>query len=135
MDFSTAMQNLNWLAVIAAAISTFIIGGLWYKVFEKQWMSSNGFTADDLKDRNIGLVFGLAFLFSLIMAFNLALFIGQEDMTYGAMAGFLTGFGWVFFAIGIISLFEKRSATYVLINGGYMITAFTVMGAIIGAWH
>lgn len=135
MDFSTAMQNLNWLAVIAAAISTFMIGGLWYKVFEKGWMSSNGFTAENLKNRNMGLIFGLAFLFSLIMAFNLALFIGQGDMAYGALAGFLTGFGWVFFAIGIISLFENRSASYVFINGGYMIIAFTVMGAIIGAWH
>lgn len=135
MDFSTAMQNLNWLAVIAAAFSTFMIGGIWYKVFEKGWMSSNRFTSEDLKDRNMGLIFGLAFLFSLIMAFNLALFIGQEDMAYGAVAGFLTGFGWVFFAIGIISLFENRSANYVLINGGYMIVAFTVMGAIIGAWH
>ncbi len=135
MDFSTAMQNLNWLAVIAAAISTFLIGGIWYKVFEKSWISSNGFSTEDLQNRNTGLIFGLAFLFSLIMAFNLALFIGDGDTSYGALAGFLTGFGWVFFAIGIISLFEKRSAVYVLINGGYMITAFTVMGAIIGAWH
>ncbi len=59
------------------------------------------------------------------MALNLALFIGSEGLTFGAIAGFLTGFGWVFFAIGIISLFENRPFNYVLINGGYMTVAFT----------
>jgi len=135
MDFSSAIQNLNWLAVIAAALSTFLIGGIWYKIFENGWLAANKVTRDDLRGRSMGLVFGLAFVFSLIMAFNLAMFIGQGDLAYGAFAGFLTGFGWLFFAIGIISLFENRPASYVLINGGYMIVAFTVMGAIIGAWH
>lgn len=135
MEFSTVIQNLNWLAVLTAALSTFLIGGIWYKVFEKGWLSSNKVTLDDLKGRNMGLIFGLAFVFSFIMALNLAMFIGNGDVWYGAMAGFLTGFGWVFFAIGIISLFENRPMTYVLINGGYMIVAFTVMGTIIGAWH
>ena len=50
------------------------------------------------------------------------------------IAGFMTGFGWVALAIGIIALFENRPIKYVLINGGYMVLAFTVMGAILGAW-
>jgi len=57
------------------------------------------------------------------MALNLALFIGKEGGSFGGMAGFMTGFGWIFFAIGIIALFEKKPLNYVLINGGYMITA------------
>lgn len=135
MDMSAAFENLNWLAVIVAALSTFLIGGIWYRVFEKAWLSSNKVTIDDLKGRNMAVIFGLAFVFSLLMSLNLALFIGAEDIVFGTIAGFFTGFGFVFFAIGIISLFENRPFLYVLINGGYMIVAFTVMGAIIGAWH
>lgn len=135
MDFSTTLNNLNWLAILLAALSTFLIGGIWYKIFEKGWLSSNKLTLDELKDRNMGLIFGLAFLFSLIMAINLALFIGHHDAAHGAMIGFHVGFGFIVFALGIISLFEKRSLKYVLINGGYMIVAFIVMGTIIGAWH
>ena len=30
MDFAQVIQDLNWLAVIVAALSTFLIGGLWY---------------------------------------------------------------------------------------------------------
>lgn len=135
MDFSTVIQNLNWLAIIVAALSTFLIGGIWYKVFERGWLASNNLTIKDLRDRNNAIVFGLAFIFSFVMSLNLALFIGNQNIGFGLIAGFMTGFGWVFFAIGIISLFEKRPITYVLINGGYMIVSFTVMGAIIGAWH
>ena len=134
MDISTTLENLNWLAVIVAALSTFLIGGIWYTIFDKNWMAANNFTAEYLQSRNMALVFGLSFLLSFIMALNLALFIGQEDLSFGIFAGFMTGFGWVALAIGIIALFENRPFKYVLINGGYMIIAFTVMGAILGAW-
>ena len=134
MKFAEVIQNLNWNAIIVAAFSTFIIGGIWYAVFEKPWMAANNFTKDDLKKRKMPVVFGLSFLFSLLMSLNLAMFISKQDMAYGAIAGFMTGFGWMALGIAIISLFENRSLKYVLINGGYMIVSFTLMGAILGAW-
>ncbi len=136
MDISAALQNLNWLAVIVAALSTFFIGGLWYSpaLFEKGWLKANNFSREDLQSRNMPMVFGLSLLLSFIMALNLALFIGAEGTAFGTMAGFMTGLGWVSLAIGVIALFENRSLSYVLINCGYMVIAFTVMGAILGAW-
>ena len=99
-------------------------------------MAANKFSKEFLMQRKLPIVFGLSFLFSFIMAFNLAMFIGtKSNITDGMMAGFLAGFGWVLFAMGIIALFENRSIKYLLINGGYMTIAFTVMGAILGAWH
>ena len=136
MEMQETFFQLNWLAIIVAAISTFLIGGIWYSLFQKQWMAVNNFTMELLQRRKLPLVFGLSFIFSFIMAFNLAMFIGAKSgVQFGLIAGFLAGFGWVFFSIGIISLFEKRSFKYILINGGYMTVAFTVMGAILGAWH
>lgn len=134
MNIVEAFQSLHWLAVICAALSTFLIGGFWYSIFEKPWMEANNFTKEDLMKRKMPVVFGLSFLFALFMAINLAMFIGKENFTYGTIAGFMTGFGWVFFSIAIIALFENRPLKYVLINGGYMIVSFTVMGAILGGW-
>jgi hypothetical protein len=136
MDIATVLQHLNWLAVLTAALSTFLIGGLWYSplLFEKGWLAANRLSREDLQSRNMPLMFGLCFLLSLIMALNLAMFIGQGDVAFGMTAGFLAGFGWVGLAIAIIALFEKRTLAYVLINGGYMVVSFTVMGAILGAW-
>ena len=136
MDIATVLQHLNWMAVIAAALSTFLIGGLWYSplLFQKGWLETNKISREDLESQNRLLVFGLSFLLSLIMALNLALFIGQGDLAFGMTAGFMAGFGWVSLAIAIVALFEKRTLSYILINGGYMVVSFTVMGAILGAW-
>ncbi|GGK57064.1 DUF1761 domain-containing protein [Rufibacter glacialis] len=137
MDISTALQDLNWLAVLAAAFSTFLIGGLWYSplLFAKAWMRANKFTEQEMGNPNMAFIFGLAFVLSFFMALNLALFIGAGDTAFGATAGFMAGLGWVALAMGVISLFERRPLSYVLTNGGYMTVAFTVMGAILGGWN
>jgi len=133
------VPHINWLAVIAAAVSTFLIGGLWYSkmVFGRAWMSTNGFDEADLAKSNMGKIFGLSFFFALIMSANLAAFLAEPKTTaaWGATAGFLAGFGWVALAIATISLFERRSWKYMLINGGYMTLSFVVMGLILGAWR
>ena len=65
---------------------------------------------------------------------NLAMFLGPEaDTTFGAMAGFFTGFGFVAALIGVQYLFEGRSLRLFLINGGFATLSFTVMGATLGA--
>ncbi len=135
MDFST----INYFAVFAAAVSTFVLGGLWYSplLFGKAWMRANNFTEADLQSFSKARMFGWSLVFSLIMALNLAMFLGGPgtNAIWGMTAGALTGVGWVAMAIGVIGVFENRSWAYIAINGGYMSIAFTVMGLIIGAWR
>ena len=132
-----SFQSLNYLAVIAAAVSAFAIGGLWYSplLLGGAWKKANGFEGDQ---PGAGpKVFALALILSLVMAVNLAMFLNDSKTTvaWGAAAGFLAGFGWAAMGIGIVALFERRSAKYVLINGGYLTVALTVMGVILGAWR
>lgn len=133
------MPHINWLAVLAAAISTFVLGGLWYSpaLFGRSWMKENNLTDAILSKSNMTKIFGLSFVFAVIMAANLAAFLAEPKTTvsWGATAGFLAGFGWVALGIATIALFERRSAKYVLINGGYMTVSFVIMGLILGAWR
>ncbi len=133
------MQEINFLAVIAAATSTFVLGGLWYSplLFGAAWMRANNFTEDQVNGFKKGRMFGWAILFSMIMAMNLAIFLAddQTDWVWGMTAGALAGVGWVATAIAIVALFENKSWTYILINAGYNVVAFTLMGLIIGAWR
>ena len=127
----------NILAVLVAALSTFLIGGLWYSpaVFGKAWMKENGFTEESMKNSNMVKIFGLAFVLGLIAAVNLAMFLGQEGtVADGAFYGFLAGFGWVATFVGTHYLFERKSFRLFLINAGYSVVALTVMGVIIAAW-
>jgi hypothetical protein len=137
MDFTQALANLNWLAVFVAALSTFVIGGIWYSplLFVNSWMAANKLKTDDLKGSNQLVVFGVSFILAFIMSLNLALFIGTSaSISFAIMASALTAIGWILPAMGIIALFEKRSLAYFLINGGYMLVSFIVMGLIIGVW-
>jgi hypothetical protein len=129
---------VNHLAVFTAAVSTFLIGGLWYSplLFQKAWMAANRFEDADLRNGGTASIFGFAFVFALVMAYNLAAFLDAPDTTtaWGATAGLLAAI-WVALGIATVALFERRRWSYTLINGGYWIVSFAVMGTIIGAWR
>ena len=138
MEMNEAFQNLNWLAIIVAAVSSFVIGGLWFSplMFVNKWMKEAGISKEDNRNNNMAKVFGVAFILSLVASFFLAMFIGKEaGAAFGALAGFMAGFGWVLTYVGIIYLFESRSFSHFLINAGYSVVSLTVMGLIIGVWQ
>src|SRR5687768_11732434 len=131
------MPMVNCLAVIAAALSMFVIGGLWYSpiLFARPWQKAAGLTDEQLKGGSMPLIFGLAFVLSLLMAANLAFFLaGVTDV--GAAVGYAVaaGLGWAAFGLSVIALFERRPLAYHLINGGYLTVAFVVMGLILALW-
>ena len=136
MDLVTAFESINWLSIFVAALSSFVVGGLWYgPIFGKVWMRSFGFTEEDLKKRNVPLTFGLSLLLAFIAALILDMFIGVDaGLAFGASAGFFAGFGWVATMLGILYLFEMQSLKAYSINAGYCILTLTIIGAILGAW-
>jgi len=131
-------HGLNVWAVLVAAISAFLLGGLWYApfLFGGAWRGANGFGSEEPPAAG-AKVFVISFVLSLVMAVNLAMFLNdpKTNVVWGATAGFLAGFGWVAMGIGIVSLFERRPWTYVLVNGGYLTVALVIMGAILGGWR
>lgn len=138
MDMQNAFQNLNWLAILVAAASAFVLGGLWYSplMFVRRWMKETGITEESTKSVNMIKLFGLSFILSLIASFFLAMFIGKEaGALFGAMAGFMAGLGWVFTFMGISYLFEARTLAHFLINSMYSVVSLTIMGLIIGIWQ
>lgn len=132
-------ELVNIPAVIVAAIAPFVLGGLWYSpmLFGKAWMKENDFTDEDLQQGSPVRIFGFSFLFFLVMSVNLAMFLAtpETDFTFGVLAGFLAGFGWVALSVAVIALFERRSWKYIAINGGFIVAAFLLMGAILGLWR
>ncbi len=131
--------SFNYLSILVATVSTFLLGGLWYSpvLFGRAWMQEMGFTDETLKAKgNVGRIMGLSFLLELFMAFNLAAFIGgKASFPFGLFAGAAAGFGWVALSFGVTYLFERKSLRLFFINAGYHGVAFSIMGAILGAWH
>ncbi len=127
-------MEISWIAVIVAAISAFVLGGIWYgPLFGQKWMAYNGITEEQAKSANMAKVFGGAFVLSLIAAFVFAMFLGPKPgLEFAAAAGFAAGLCWVAATFGINYLFAQRPLGLWLIDGGYATFQFTLYGVAIG---
>ncbi len=129
------MPDINWLAVFAAAASSFVLGGVWYSVLGNAWLKAAGLTKERAMAGNKALIFGGSFVLALISAATFAIFLGPDlDAATGALHGLTAGLCWVAASYGISYLFEMRPLSLWLINGGYHTLQFTVIGAILGAF-
>ena len=69
-------MDINIWAALVAAISSFLLGGLWYSpaLFGKKWIKETEF--DEANAGHPAKVFGVSFIFALIAAFGFAFLIG-----------------------------------------------------------
>jgi len=134
----------NVFAIVTAAFAGFIIGGLWFSplLFGRHWLKAAGLTEEQVNAGNKGKIFGITALALFVMSVCLTMFIGPgaaagwaNPVFLGAFYGFLTGFGWLFFAFVVVGLFELKSWAWIFINGGYWVVTMTAMGAIIAVMH
>ena len=135
------MENfyINHWAIFVCALFNLVLGAIWYSpiLFYKSWLKENNFSEEDLKKVNPAKMYGITFILSLIISYNLAFFLGDNktDAIWGTTAGFLSGFGFSALIFTIVALFEQKSWKYILINGGYITIYFTVIGLILGTWR
>src|SRR2546421_12385130 len=83
--------NVNILAVLVAALATFVLGAVWYSpvLFAKQWMQAHGYTPEQLeamKRRGVAPAYAVSALGYLGMAYAPALLA-----SYTQAAGFVAG--------------------------------------------
>lgn len=129
------MEHVNALAVVAAALTSFLIGGLWYSpiLFANAWMREAGLDPARLGEK-VAQVFAGAFVMSLVVALTLAALLGEDArVSWGVGAGALAGVGFATASLATVFLFERRSLTLILIDGGYLAVSYTAMGAVIAA--
>lgn len=127
-------MEVSWIAVVAAAVSAFILGGIWYgPLFGKKWQAYVGLSDEDAKSANMGMIFGGAFVLSLIAAFVFAMFLGPKPAVgFATAAGASAGLCWVAATFGINYLFAQRPFGLWLIDGGFATLQFTLYGLMIG---
>lgn len=129
-------MDVNWLAVIAAAASSFLLGGVWYAaLFAKAHQRAAGLSDEQVKNGSPALIFGGSFALALVASASFAVFLGKIDAATGALYGFTAGLCWVTASFGINYLFERKSLALFCINGGYHTLQFTLIGLILGVWR
>lgn len=142
MDFS----SINWLAVLVAAIAFFALGALWYgPIFGKKWQRGVNLSDEEMKSANMGKLFGSAFVLALLISLGMAMFFfgfaaepGCEvpmTVSMGAIYGLMTGVFFLLPSISMNYLFARKGVALMLIDSGYHIVAYTMLGVILAAWQ
>jgi hypothetical protein len=131
--------DINWLAAIVGAIvGNLGVGSLWYSpvLFSKVWQREVKITDADIAGGNFAMIFGAAFVLSVIAAILFAAFLGPNPSVGDALvAGLVVGLGFVGTSMGINYLFERKSFTLWAINTGFHTAEFVVIGLVLGLWH
>jgi hypothetical protein len=131
------MGGINILAVLAAAASSFALGGLWYspKLFGASWNRENAGNPK-AAEAHPARVFGVSFALTLVSAFAFAVLLGPEPpLGLGVSRGLIVGVCFVAASFGINYQFANRSNVLWAIDGGYHTVQFLLFGVILGLWH
>jgi hypothetical protein len=133
--------GINLLIVLLAAVAGFVLGGLWYSpfLFARPWMVAMGYDPDDKSkvqemQKGAGKLYALSLLASLVSAFVLAKIVDITTVNsalYGIKVGFAIWLGFVATVQFTDMVFSKRPFKLFLINTGYQLVVYLVMGAIL----
>ena len=82
-------MEINFIALFVAAIVTLVVGFIWYhpKVFGTFWMKENNFTQEELQGGNMLKIFGLSYIFSLMIAVTLMSLTIHQSGAMGMIGG------------------------------------------------
>lgn len=137
MNITISILDIHWLSVIIATLLAFGIGGLWYSpvLFGNIWLKEIKHIDEDPNKSNMALIFGFAFLLNFVSAIVLDLVIGLESSLFdGILKSLMVCGAFVVTALGINYLFSSKSLNLFLIDAGYFLFYYAVMGAVLGAW-
>ena len=130
--------DVNWIAVVVAALAGFVVGGIWYgPIMGRKWMGAVGLTEEQLKQGNMAAIYGGAFAFSLVASWTLAHTFATYalDLSFGVkiLTAFGVALGFIVPAIGTNYLFSRKSPTLFFIDAAYWLLFYIAMGAV-HAW-
>jgi hypothetical protein len=139
------VMGYNVAAVLVAAVATMIVGFLWYSpmMFSKPWCEAMGIDLNDKAKmeemkKSVGPMYGLAFLATLLAAAVLLKFLtvmGIMSPLYGMKVAFAAWLGFVATVQFTDMLFTRKPLKLFLINTGYQLVCYLVMGAILAVWR
>ena len=128
--------NIDWLAVLIAAVLNMVIGFFWYSkwLFRKAWIQWESLKEKELKGNRLALLWG--FLNSLVIAYFLAFFevhLGVTTVSDGVFVGFCAYLGFCATTQIAPVIWERKPYPPFFLHTGCKLLSFLVMGGVLGA--
>ena len=141
MSFSL-LGDLNWLAVIVAALAYFVVGAAWYApaIFGNVWTKAGGLEMPEVQRPN-PVVFLTPLVGSIFAAIALGMIAeatGTDTIGEGVVLGLVTGIGFAISVSFVTAQFEAQKPNRMLwgaVNGGYHLVGTLVAAIVLAAWQ
>ena len=140
MSFS-ALSDVNYLAVLVAALAYFALGAVWYipPVMGTTWQKAGGIEVAEGEGPNPVLFVGtyIAYAVAGLATALLAVGTGSDTAAEGVVLGLIVGVGFAFTAAGVSALYDRKPQPMVwwLVNGIFNVIGLVVVAAIISVWR
>jgi len=132
---------IHYVAVLAAALSSMVVGFLWYSplLFAKPWMKLSGLDEKSMNaaKKNMPITYTASFLTSLVMAYTIAVLINSmliATLAEGLILGGLVWLGFVATTMVTGVLFQRVVWKLFFINSMYQLVSVLVMSTILTLW-
>lgn len=129
--------SLNYLAVVAAAVGSFVFGGIWYSALSKHWVDATGHEPAAFKD-SLGLYL-ITFAAQLVMAWALASVLthlaqasGAAGLRVGVVTASIIWFGFVVTTMTVNYAYHGARPKLTLIDGAHWLGVLLIQGMILG---
>ncbi|WP_416830875.1 MAG: DUF1761 domain-containing protein [Erythrobacter sp.] len=127
------MNDFALWPVLAGTAAFFVVGAIWYGVlFGKAWQRAAGLSDEDVQTGNMALIFGLTFLFEMLIAMVLWHLIARTGAASHVVMMMSVGFalGIMAPAIGINYLYQRKSGLLFAIDVGHFVLGMAAMGGV-----
>lgn len=134
------MPEVNYVAVLAAGVSSMVLGALWYgPLFGKKWISLMGWSQAEVekkKKEGAGASYALGFVFALVTAFVLShlftlLGIADKHAAWSVVLWIWLGF-YATITAGSV-LWEGKKWDLWLLNNAYHVVNLLVVSTVLVA--
>jgi hypothetical protein len=129
--------DLNWLAILAAALAWFAFSAIWYSIppLSNAWQRAAKVTPGEGPPLVMVLVptFIGYFVTSIVIALVAASLDGAEFVD-GLALGVAFGIGFGVVGAVVSQMYEQKGASYWLINGLNAVIAYSIVAVIVTVW-
>ena len=137
------LSDLNWLAVLVAALAYFAIGALWYAppVFGRVWAEAGGLPTPDPSSRPSPAIYLTPLIGSLLSAIALGMIAkasGTDTFEEGIVLGLVVAVGFAISIAFVTAQFESekpKPMVWGAVNGGYHVVGNLIAAIIVASWQ
>lgn len=134
MDFG----QINWIAVLGAAVATMGFGAIYYTVLGKPWMDAAGITEEQIKESRGAGPYVISFASLLVMASVLAGHFAQHSAEVTAAhaieSAFVLWLGFILASMATNHAFQGCPPKLTVLDSGHWLGVLVIQGLILSAF-